>query len=99
MNYIILLVGYAASVLSTFSFIPQALYVVRTKDTQSISLPTYTLFVLSVVLWFIYGIFLRDIPIMASNIVSVVMGGIILWYKIKEVIRTKAKEQRDTKGN
>lgn len=88
MGLLVSVIGYTASVLSTIAFIPQALYVVKTKDTQSISLPTYTIFVLSVIFWFLYGIALNDIPIVASNIVCIIMGGIILWYKVKETLYT-----------
>lgn len=77
------LMGYGASILSTIAFLPQAIYVIKTKDTQSISLATYSIFVLSVVLWFFYGIFLNDLPIILSNLVCIVLGGIILGYKIK----------------
>ncbi|MFT4143839.1 MAG: SemiSWEET transporter [Mobilitalea sp.] len=82
-------IGYTASVLSTIAFLPQAVYVIRSHDTKSISLLTYIIFVLSVVFWFVYGIILRDIPIIASNLVCIVLGSIILGYKIWDVIHKK----------
>ena len=85
-------IGYAASILSTVAFLPQALYVIRTRDTQSISLLTYLIFVLSVVFWFLYGIILRDVPILASNLVCIVLGSIILFYKIFDMLRAKQKQ-------
>ncbi len=95
MNFMTMVIGYTASVLSTIAFIPQAFYVMRTKDTQSISLPTYTIFVLSVIFWFIYGILIHDVPIVASNIICIVMGGIILWYKVKQVWQAKQQAKQD----
>ncbi len=88
-------IGYTASVLSTIAFIPQAFYVVKTKDTRSISLPTYTIFVLSVIFWFVYGIMLRDMPIIASNVICIVMGMIILWYKAKDTLALKIQRKNE----
>lgn len=84
-----LMIGYAASILSTIAFLPQAVYVIRTRDTQSISTATYTIFVLSVMFWFIYGILIHDMPIVLSNLVCIILGSIILIYKILDV---KAKQ-------
>lgn len=77
-------IGYSASVLSTIAFLPQAWYVIKTKDVKSISLATYSIFVASVVFWFIYGCFLQDMPIVLSNVVCIVLGSIILTYKLKD---------------
>lgn len=86
------IIGYAASILGTVAFLPQAIYVIRSKDTKSISLSTYVVFVCSVVLWFVYGILLRDIPIFSSNLVCIVLGSIILAYKLQAVLAERAKE-------
>lgn len=83
------IIGYGASVLSTIAFLPQAVYVIRTKDTASISLATYAIFVTSVILWFLYGMMLKDIPIIFSNMICILLGGIILLYKIIEVLAKK----------
>jgi len=86
---IIEIIGYTASFLSTIAFLPQAIYVIRTKDTKSISLSSYTIFVLSVIFWLVYGIILRDIPIMLANAVCTILGGIILTYKSIAVAKSK----------
>lgn len=93
MTLLTALVGYAASVLSTIAFLPQAVYVIRTRDTQSISLATYFIFVLSVIFWFICGIALHDIPIVASNLICIILGGIILAYKVIDVLRAQTKRK------
>lgn len=85
------IIGYGASILSTIAFLPQAIYVIRTRDTNSISLATYAIFVTSVLLWFIYGILLKDVPIIFSNIICVFLGGIILTYKVMDVYTKKKR--------
>lgn len=82
------IVGYLASLLSTIAFVPQAYLVVKTKNTKSISLHTYVVFVLSVAGWLTYGILLRDIPIIIANGVCLTMGSIILTYKLIDVWNT-----------
>jgi MtN3 and saliva related transmembrane protein len=44
--------GNIAAVLTSVSFLPQAIQVIKTKDTQSISLPMYLMFVVGVALWY-----------------------------------------------
>ncbi len=82
------LISYAAAFLTTASFIPQAVKTIRTKDTSSISLGMYLMFVSGVILWMIYGIRTAQIPIILSNAVTAVLAIIILCYKI-DGIRTK----------
>ena len=38
------ILGYLAATLTTISFVPQALLIIKTKDTKGISLPMYIMF-------------------------------------------------------
>jgi MtN3 and saliva related transmembrane protein len=80
------LIGNAAAILTSVSFLPQAIQVIKTKDTKSISLPMYLMFVIGVILWLTYGILQKDLPLMLANIVTLVFASIILFYKIKETL-------------
>ena len=80
------IIGNIAALLTSVSFLPQAIQVIKTKDTKSISLPMYVLFVLGIVMWLIYGIMKNDIPIMIANIVTISLASTILFYKVKEVV-------------
>jgi len=83
------LLGFIAASLTTLSFIPQVLQIVKTKDTKSISLRMYCMFVVGIALWLWYGIELQEWPIIISNFVTFVLSSIILGYKIREVKGTK----------
>ncbi len=72
------LIGLAAAACTTAAFIPQAIKVIRTKDTRSLSLPMYIIFTVGVLLWLIYGILVKDIPVIAANIITSVFSAIIL---------------------
>ena len=78
------LLGYVAASLTTISFLPQAIRVIRTKNTQSISLSMYLIFFIGVVFWLVYGALLENIPMILANSITLVLAGIILWYKIHE---------------
>lgn len=75
--------GLIAACCTTFSFIPQAVKIIKTKNTESISLSMYILFVTGVVLWFVYGIVIGDLPVAIANGVTLVFAGTILYFRIK----------------
>ena len=78
------LIGYLAAGLTTISFLPQAIQVIKTKDTKSISLYMYAFFTLGVFSWSMYGILTNNMPLIFANIITTILASIILWYKINE---------------
>jgi MtN3 and saliva related transmembrane protein len=76
------LIGYAAAVLTTGSFLPQALLTLRTRDVSGISLAMYSAFTLGVALWLAYGIALGEWPIVVANAVTLALAATILVTKI-----------------
>lgn len=78
-----LYIGYAAAVLGTICWIPQALQVWRTRDTRSLSLVAQVLFLVTVTLWLIYGVMIVDWPLILANIVSVTAMIFIVTAKLK----------------
>lgn len=75
--------GWVAAALTTLSFVPQAVKTVRDKDTSGISLGMYSMFTLGIFMWLIYGLMIKDVPIMLANAVTFVFASIILTMKIK----------------
>lgn len=78
------LIGPVGALLTTISFIPQVLQVIKTKDVSGISLGMYMIFVLGVILWTAYGFILHDMTIILSNGITTILAGIILYYKYRE---------------
>lgn len=72
------ILGYVAAMLTTASFIPQAILVIRTRRTAGISLLMYSMFTLGVALWLAYGIASRAMPIIVANIITLALAGTIL---------------------
>jgi MtN3 and saliva related transmembrane protein len=84
--------GLAAAVLTTGSFVPQALLTLRTRDVSGISLGMYSAFMTGVALWLAYGLMLRDGPIVLANAVTLVLAATILVTKI--VVDRRRRLQR-----
>ena len=76
------LVGYAAAILTTAAFVPQALKSWRTRDLSGVSLTMYSLFTVGVALWLAYGIILGAWPIIVANAITLALAGMVLALKI-----------------
>lgn len=77
------IIGNIAALLTTISFLPQAIKTIKTKDTGGLSFPMYLLFVTGVSLWLIYGTLNNQMPIIIGNLVTLILAGIILSFMIK----------------
>ncbi|GFP74572.1 SemiSWEET transporter [Clostridium fungisolvens] len=74
-----------AAILTTVSFVPQAVKTIKTKDTAGISFVMYLLFTIGVFCWLIYGAYIKDIAIISANAVTLILASIILKYKFDNV--------------
>ena len=86
MNWISV-IGLVAAVLTSTSFLPQALKTIRTKDTTSISLSMYILFTLGTLMWFIYGLASNNLPVWLANGFTLVLASIILFFKVRNTTK------------
>ena len=76
-------IGILAGICTTISFVPQALKVYKTKDTKSLSLGMFLIFLLGISLWLTYGIILHNTPITIANSITMPMAIYIIIMKIK----------------
>jgi len=83
------MIGYLAAILTTASFLPQAILTIRTRDTESLSLSMYSLFTLGVFCWLVYGIYISDKAIIFANAITLVLAASILFFKIHNVLFKK----------
>ena len=75
--------GYAAALLTTTSFVPQAVRTLRTHETRGISLWMYVLFTIGVGCWLGYGLLLGSWPMILANAVTFVLALSILVLKLR----------------
>ena len=76
-------IGGLAAVCTTLCWVPQALKIVREKQTQGISLITQAVFTIGIALWLAYGLLLHNWPIMLANAVTLVFTIVILILKVR----------------
>ena len=76
------IIGLAAATCTTLAFLPQAIKVVKTRQTKDLSLVMYSIFTLGVFLWLVYGILVKDAPLIIANIITGILAAIILIMKI-----------------
>ena len=82
MNFITLL-GLLAGTLTTISFLPQVIKTWKSKSVEDISLGMFLTFCSGVFLWIIYGLCIRDLPVLATNLVTLIFASTILVFKLR----------------
>lgn len=77
------IIGFIAAILTTTAFIPQVYKAWKTKSTASLSLPMYLVFFTGIVLWLVYGFYLKSLAMIISNIVTGILALLLILLKIK----------------
>ena len=83
MTSAITLLGLAAAFCTTLAFVPQVVKTWRTRSTTDISLGMFLVLVIGIALWLAYGVLLGDVPLIAANLVTLVLAGTILVLKLR----------------
>jgi MtN3 and saliva related transmembrane protein len=97
MDYINI-IGLAAAAMGGISLFPQVLKVLKTKSTKDISRETIVILASSIFLWLIYGILLKNLPIVIANFFGLIQALIILFFKIKNQLKQRAHSGRGNIG-
>ena len=82
-SFIVETVGMTAATLTTLCWVPQAVRIIRTRDTRAISLVTQAALAGGVALWLAYGCLLGSIPLVAANAVTLALVTAILIMKLR----------------
>lgn len=80
---LVTIIGSMAAACTTISFIPQVIKILKTHNTEGVSLKMYIVFTIGVICWLTYGILLSELPIIIANSITLVLASIILVSKIK----------------
>jgi MtN3 and saliva related transmembrane protein len=80
---IVTFIGLTAAVCTTIAYLPQVIRSWKTKKTDDLSLPMYSVLTAGIFFWLVYGYFLNDAPLMLANGVTFIFAAIILFLKIK----------------
>ena len=77
-------VGILAAVLTTGAYIPQAYKTIKTRSTRDLSMVTFSLLFIGVVMWLVSGILINDFPLILANVITAGLTGIIFYMKVTE---------------
>ena len=76
------MIGTLAALCSTISFVPQAIKVIKSRDTSSISREMYLLTVAGFALWLLYAGMTGQWTLVASNAICLSFASLILIMKL-----------------
>jgi MtN3 and saliva related transmembrane protein len=79
----ITIVGLIAAAFTTIALLPQLMKVWKTKSTRDISTGMFTLYSSGLLLWFVYGVYINDLPIILANSLAFIQTLVILMFKAK----------------
>jgi MtN3 and saliva related transmembrane protein len=77
------LIGYIAGITQTVRTVPQIYFSVKTGSTKDLSFLMVVLSVIGTLLWLVYGIFTRSMPIVYTDSVGLLLLLSLLFIKIK----------------
>ena len=90
MTFDIVIVGYIAGFCTATAQFPQAVKVIKTGDTQSISLGMYAIMTLGIFFWFTYGLLIPDWPMILANGVCLIPSVYIMFITIRNLRKSKS---------
>lgn len=82
MELAVTIIGYLAAICMVLGYLPQAIYTMRTRDTDGIALPTFLLMGFGSLFFVAQGIMLDNIPLVVTNVITGVSSAIITAIKL-----------------
>lgn len=76
-------IGLLAGGLTTLSFMPQAIRILKTRSAKDLSFTALLLFIAGISLWIWYGCMLHSLPVVLTNAVTLALNLAILALKMK----------------
>ncbi len=77
------IVGLAAALFTTTAFLPQVIRAARTRSTADLSYGTFVTYAIGLAMWLVYGLMIRDLPLILSNGTTFLLALAILGLKLR----------------
>ena len=77
------IVGFLAAITSTISLIPQVMQMYKTRSVNDISIGMIINFVLTSILWIVYGVLITSWSVWLTNIFMLIFALVMIYFKIK----------------
>lgn len=89
-------VGSLAAICMVCGYLPQAIYTIRTRDTDGIAMPTFLLLGAGSVFFVVQGLLLANWPLVITNAITTVCSAIVCFIKIgNDRRKRRIKKQGD----
>ncbi len=85
MTFDVVIVGYIAGFATAVAQFPQTYKIIKTGNTDSISLGMYLIMTFDICLWFLYGLLILDWPMILANFVCLISSFYILIITIRNL--------------
>jgi len=82
MNFVHI-IGLTAAFCTTVSFLPQVIKTWKSGSAKDLSLGMFSFFCVGVALWLVYGILERDVPVIAANLLTLILASTLLFFKLR----------------
>lgn len=77
------ILGMSAGLISSITFLPQVIKTWKSKSAKDISLLMFTFATISVIMWLIYGILIKNNPIIFTNATILIFSATMLYFKVR----------------
>lgn len=77
------LVSAIAAIFTTTAFLPQAIHIIRHKQTAGISLLMYAILATGVFFWIVFGVMIENWPVIVADGITLTFTLIIIALKLK----------------
>ena len=77
------LLGLIAGACTTIAFLPQVIKTWKSRSAKDLSLSMFSIFSIGVALWLLYGFLVQDIPVIAANLITLMLASTLLVFKLK----------------
>ena len=76
-------IGIIAGILTATSMLPQLIKVIKKKEAEDLSMKMLIVLMSGIALWIVYGFYQDDIPIIATNIFSLLINLVLTGFRVK----------------
>jgi MtN3 and saliva related transmembrane protein len=77
------MLGLVAGACTTIAFLPQVIKTWRSRSAKDLSLSMFSIFTLGVSLWLVYGFLDNNIPVIAANLITLMLAATLLVFKFR----------------
>lgn len=77
------ILGYSASAVTVFTFLPQVLKTWKEKSAKDVSLMMFVIAFINEIMWIAYGVWIDNMVIIITNVLMIMMCSIMIVLKFR----------------